>query len=52
MPIWLRKFTFNKLKEHYNPKKDDVVDESIKNMKIAPKIPKPTPTYSTKASKK
>ena len=33
-------------------KKDDVVDESIKNMKIAPKVPIPTPTYSTRASKK
>jgi hypothetical protein len=52
MPIWLRKFTFNKLKNHYSPKKDDVVDESIKNMKLAPKIPIQTPTYSTRASKK
>jgi len=52
MPIWLRKFTFNKLKDHYSPKKDDVVDESIKNMKLAPKITPPTPTYSTRASKK
>ena len=52
MPIWLRKFTFNKLKDHYSPKKEDVVDESIKNLKIAPKIPIPKPTYSTRASKK
>ena len=52
MPIWLRKFTFNKLKEHYSPKKDDIVDESIKNMKLAPKIPTSNPTYSTRASKK
>jgi hypothetical protein len=52
MPIWLRKFTFNKLKDHYSPKKDDVIDESIKNMKLAPKIPIQTPTYSTRASKK
>jgi hypothetical protein len=52
MPIWLRKFTFNKLKDHYSPKKDDVVDESIKNMKLAPKIPIQTPTYNTRASKK
>jgi hypothetical protein len=52
MPIWLRKFTFNKLKDHYSPKKDDVVDESIKNMKLVSKIPIQTPTYSTRASKK
>lgn len=52
MPIWLRKFTFNKLKDHYTPKKDDVVEESVKNMKIAPKVPIPNPTYSTRASKK
>jgi hypothetical protein len=52
MPIWLRKFTFNKLKEHYSPKKDDIIDESIKNMKSAPKVPISTPTYNTRASKK
>jgi len=52
MPIWLRTFTYNKIKEHYSPKKDDVVEESIKNMKMAPKVPIPQPTYSTRASKK
>jgi len=52
MPIWLRTFTYNKIKEHYSPKKEDVVEESIKNMKMAPKMPIPQPTYSTRASKK
>ena len=52
MPIWLRKFTFNKLKDHYSPKKDDVVEKSIESLKAAPKIPIPKPTYSIRASKK
>ncbi len=51
MPIWLRKFTFNKLKDYYAPKKDDVVDESIKALKSAP-VQRPKPSYVTKASKK
>jgi len=57
MPIWLRNFTFNKLKEHYNPKdQDDVVSKSKSAMRtaqsdgIVPKIN--VPTYVTKASKK
>jgi hypothetical protein len=56
MPIWLRKFTFSKLKEHYHPTdNDDVVEKSRQAMKtaqadgIAPKIS--TPTYVTKAIK-
>jgi hypothetical protein len=57
MPIWLRNFTFNKLKEHYSPKdQDDVVSKSQSTMRtaqsdgIVPKIN--VPTYVTKASKK
>ena len=55
MPIWLRKFTFNKLKEYYTPKdnknesswtKGDVKEEASKNKQIK------VPTYVTKASKK
>lgn len=56
MPIWLRNFTFNKIKEWYNPTEDtndsswvessEVKQEASKNKKI--KIP----TYVTKASKK
>ena len=57
MPIWLRNFTFNKLKEHYQPKEDDdVVEKSKQAMRTAqtdgtvPKVQ--VPTYVTKASKK
>lgn len=60
MPIWLRKFTYNKLYEHYSKinsqEQDDVVEQSIKNMKSAGAVAKSTkvqpPTYITKASKK
>ncbi len=51
MPIWLRKFTLNKIKDHYTPKKDDVVEESIKNLKSAP-MPIRKPSYTTRVSKK
>ena len=57
MPIWLRNFTFNKLKERHNPKdQDDIVNQSKSAMRtaqadgIVPKIN--VPTYVTKASKK
>ncbi len=50
-------FTFNKLKEHYQPKEDDdVVEKSKQAMRTAqtdgtvPKVQ--VPTYVTKASKK
>lgn len=56
MPIWLRNFTFNKIKEWYNPQNDtndsswvenaDIKKEALKNKKIQP------PSYVTKASKK
>ena len=56
MPLWLRKFTFNKLKEWHTPpedakkdswtKKSTAKEEASKNKKIQP------PTYITKASKK
>ena len=56
MPIWLRNFTFNKIKEWYNPQNDtndsswvenaDIKKEASKNKKIQP------PSYITKASKK
>ena len=57
MPIWLRKFTFNKLKQWYDsqskPENDEswtsgqsrqIAKEEIKKVKI--------PDYITKASKK
>ena len=56
MPIWLRKFTFNKIKEWYSKSKDtknedswvsgEAKENAAKNKKINP------PTYVTKASKK
>jgi hypothetical protein len=57
MPIWLRNFTYNKIREFHEKKNQqkDTVQESIKNMKSAgatadKKIQ--VPTYVTKASKK
>lgn len=60
MPIWLRKFTFNKLKEWYekenSQEQDDIIEQSIKNMKSAGSTAKSSkiqpPPYVTKASKK
>jgi hypothetical protein len=56
MPIWLRKFTFNKVKEWYDQSKSNKNEDSwlsgeskenaAKNKKVKP------PTYVTKASKK
>jgi hypothetical protein len=55
MPIWLRKYTFNKLKEWYqedtNPNEQSwtqgaAKEEASKNKKVQ------VPTYVTKASKK
>ena len=56
MPIWLRKFTFNKIKEWYSKSKTTKNEDSwlsgeakqnaAKNKKVKP------PTYITKASKK
>jgi hypothetical protein len=44
MPIWLRKFTFNKLKEHYdkinNNEDGDNVSKSIEAMKSAGSVNK------------
>jgi hypothetical protein len=58
MPIWLRNFTYSKLKEHYQPKDndDDVVEKSKQAMRTAqtdgtvPKVQ--VPTYVTTATKK
>jgi len=61
MPIWLRRFTFNKLKEHYDKEKEEVEKQQqqltnksnpkeIARPNIAPK--NTTPTYSYKAPKK
>lgn len=57
MPIWLRKFTFHKLKTHYEEQSDqkDNIDESIQNMRnagAATSQKQSVPSYVTKASKK
>jgi hypothetical protein len=63
MPIWLRKFTFNKMKGYYekqnNAENGDNVQKSIAAMKsVGATKPKTSigkispPTYVTKASKK
>lgn len=58
MPIWLRRFIYNKIYEHYETKnnKTDTVEQSVKNMKSAgatSKTPQKiqVPSYVTKASK-
>jgi len=60
MPIWLRKFTFHKLKTHYEEQPNqknskDSVEESIQNMRNAGAVsPKKqaVPDYVSKAAKK
>jgi len=50
LPIWLRRFTFNKLKEYYEKQQEEQqkVNRQISNN--SPKISKPNikPSYSTK----
>lgn len=59
MPIWLRRFTFNKVKEFYdkqNEERDKVentlANKSNKNDISRPNITPKTPTYVAKAPKK
>ena len=35
MPIWLRKFTFSKLRDYHSPKDENNVEKSINNLKSA-----------------
>jgi hypothetical protein len=58
MPIWLRRFTFETLREHYEKQKEetDKQQNMLKN-KSNKDIPRPNivpkqPTYTTKAPKK
>ena len=58
MPIWLRKFTFETLREHYEKtnKSQETLEDSVKN-KQHPDIKRPDiaptqPTYTTKAPTK
>lgn len=50
MPIWLRKFTFNKLKEYYDEEKKAYEGNTNKTSKVS--RPNINPSYSTKASNK
>lgn len=57
MPLWLRRFTYNKLREYYENKNEqpDTVAESIKNLKSVGSVNNTKvqiPSYVTKASKK
>jgi hypothetical protein len=58
MPIWLRLFTFNKLREHYEKQKEEMdkqqsmlKNKSGKSDLARPNIA-PKPTYTAKAPKK
>jgi hypothetical protein len=58
MPIWLRRFTFNKLKEHYDKqneeaeKQQNMLSNKSKNDISRPNIAPKQPTYTAKAPKK
>ncbi len=61
MPLWLRKFTFNKLKEYYDKQAEEAEKQQkqLKNKGNTGEIAKPNisrpkqlPTYSYKAPKK
>ncbi len=51
MPIWLRKFTFNKIQDYYTQQAEEssTPDKQVKSESKSNKIKRPT--YSTKASK-
>lgn len=51
MPIWLRRYTFNEIREFYEAESKNLQPESRKDSKLAfgPDI---DPTYKSKASKK
>jgi hypothetical protein len=62
MPVWLRKFTFEKLKEHYEKQQEainkqqntlkNVSNKELSKPDIAPKPTTTTPTYTAKVPKK
>jgi hypothetical protein len=55
MPIWLRKFTFEKIKEYYEKESEEVTKQQKslnKSNKTDISRPNISPTYSTKATKK
>jgi len=54
MPIWLRKFTYQSILEHYQKEKEEYDKASNKTKSSTPKINKPNikPAFKTNASKK
>lgn len=54
MPIWLRRFTFNKIQDYYN-KKNEAEEAAMKKAQGVQKAkiarPDIKPDYTTKASK-
>lgn len=50
MPIWLRKYTFNEIKEYFDKKSKTLKEAESKIGKNKKKIPK-APSYNTKARK-
>jgi len=50
MPIWLRRFTFQKLKDHYEKVNEEVSNKNTNSNKDI-KGPDIRPAYNTKASK-
>ena len=67
MPIWLRNFTFKKMKEHYDKEADEMKkaqgksssgntvidsDGKIKTPEHLKNVSPKSPSYTTKASKK
>lgn len=58
MPIWLRKFTFNKILKHYDEKSESQnkannnIDISNPDKSNIPRSPKSPPNYVSKGNKK
>lgn len=54
MPIWLRRFTFSKLKEHYEKQNEEAekIKSQSKSKPSMPKGPNIKPSYTSKASTK
>jgi hypothetical protein len=56
MPIWLRKFTFETLKEHYEKiAEENTKAQNLLQNKSNKELPRPNiapPTYTSKAPKK
>jgi hypothetical protein len=53
MPIWLRRYTFESLKEYYRKESEEIekAHEKAKGTQKLSRIPDRKPTYSSKARK-